>query len=184
MTRRPAHPRWHHRGYTLVELMVTVVVIGILSSVVINVGWREWRREQVNSVVLELAGWLQMVRRSALRGNSCQVTIHPAAPMTAGAELASISNCGMVQPLRLSSLSGIGGHRPLEVAVQGVTNRPFTFSFTPAGTIFVAPDVDDPQIVIAVTMEDTRRCVQLDGLLGALDLGVATDTGCAVGGGI
>lgn len=185
MTRSPALQRWRRRfpsgrGFTLTELMVTVAVLGILSGVVINVGWREWRREQVNSVVLELAGWLQMVRRGALTGNSCQVTITPAA-YAAGDLLAQVSPCGTVQSLRLIGLSG---NQNVVVSIQGVANN--TFTFTPAGTLSPPPSAADP-IVISVMLEgheDTRRCVQLDGLLGALDLGVVTDAGCAVGGGI
>jgi type II secretory pathway pseudopilin PulG len=183
LIQRPWHRLLRKGGTTIVEVIVTVAILGILSSVVIHVGWREWRREQVNSVVLELASWLQTVRRGALKGNSCQVTIRPAEFMGAGGELASINNCGTVQPLRLSSLSGIGANRHFKVAVQGRIDTPFTFTFTPAGTIFVA-DVDDPLIVISVTLGDISRCVQLDGLLGALDLGVASGSGCAVGGGI
>lgn len=189
MTHRPAQRGWrrlhrHNRGYTVVELMVTVAILGILSAVVIDVGWREWRREQVNSVVLELASWLQSVRRAALKGNSCLVTIQSGS-LASGAQLAQISGCSTVQALRLS---GISGNRNVEVSVQGMDNNSFTF--TPAGTLFPAPEADpDLQVPIVISVRldgdaDSGRCLQLDGLLGALDLGVLRDDACVVGAGI
>lgn len=65
------------RGYSLGELLVTVAVLGILSAVVLNgIGVREWQRRRVNAVAVELTGWLEAVRRSALKGTGCRVTLH------------------------------------------------------------------------------------------------------------
>jgi prepilin-type N-terminal cleavage/methylation domain-containing protein len=62
-------------GFSLTEVLVVVAILDVLSGLVIDAGIRDWRREQVNAVVVELAGWLESVRRAALKGSSCQVTL-------------------------------------------------------------------------------------------------------------
>lgn len=62
-------------GFSLTEVMVVVAILSVLSGLVIDAGIRDSRREQVNAVVVELAGWLESVRRAALKGSSCQVTL-------------------------------------------------------------------------------------------------------------
>ena len=47
-------------GFSLTEVMVVVAILSVLSGLVIDGGIRDWRREQVNAVVVELAGWLDL----------------------------------------------------------------------------------------------------------------------------
>lgn len=196
MTDRRPFRRWQRLlrpgpGFTVMELMITVAILGILSAVVIDAGLREWRREQVNSVVLELAGWLQTVRRVALKGSSCTVTLAPPRVLpdtyVTGDQLAQVSSCGSVQPFRLI---GIQADKRFEVRLLHATNDDVTgFTFTPAGTLSPPPPPETP-IVITVALTDhpdARRCLRLDGLLGALDVGVPTSASgddCAVGVGL
>lgn len=165
-------------GYTVTELMVTVAVLGIVSAVVIDEGLRQWRREQVNGVVVELAGWLQSVRRGALKGNSCRVSLIPGT-VVSGDRLATVSDCGGVGAL---NLTGLTSRQRVVVALVRTSDN--GFSFTPAGTLSPPPERDAP-IVIHVALADhpdSGRCLQLEGLLGAIDLGVPRGEACVVAG--
>lgn len=168
---RPDH------GFSISELLVTVAILGILSGVVIDLGLREWRREQVNGVVLQLAGWLQSVRRGALKGNSCTVSLTPST-LGNGDTLAQVSACGGIGALQLS---GLAANPRFVVSLRRAPDNRFTF--TPAGTLSPAPEPDAP-IVIEVVLAghpDSGRCLQLDGLLAAIDVGVSEAERCAVG---
>lgn len=181
--------RWRRRlrsrrGFTVMELMIIVAIIGILSSVVIDAGLREWRREQVNAVVVQLAGWLQSVRRGALKGNSCAVSLAASSIpglYASGDALAQVSSCGGISDLRLS---GLRADQRFSVELLHAADDRVTF--TPAGTLSPPPLPEQP-IVIRVALQghpESGRCLQLEGLLGALDVGVpADDDRCAVGAG-
>ena len=52
---RPSERAW---GYTLVELMVIVAVIGILAAIAVPSFLFVLRRERVNALAFEIAGWL------------------------------------------------------------------------------------------------------------------------------
>ena len=169
-------------GFSLTEVMVVVAILSVLSGLVIDAGIRDWRREQVNAVVVELAGWLESVRRAALKGSSCQVTLFDGT-LAAGAVLAQgedvgatdadsvaaaspiANNCRSSQPLVIPSLSAV--QRFQIAATAG------SFVFTPAGTLYPAPQRSAP-IVIEVSLadgQDPQRCVQLEGLMGLIQVG-------------
>jgi prepilin-type N-terminal cleavage/methylation domain-containing protein len=164
--------RSRRAGFSLSELMIVVVVLGILSALVIDVGIRDWRRQQVNAVAVELAGWLDTVRRVALKGSSCTVTFEAAASFSPGHTLAR-SSCSPPQPFRISGLTHNQGFRAVV---------PESFSFTPAGTVHPAPAGNSP-LLIRVRLADhgdPERCVQLDGLLGVIGVGQWSGGGCHV----
>lgn len=169
------------RAFTLMELMLTLAVLLILVGLVIQLNGRDWRREQVNAVVIELAGWLESVRRGAIKGSSCTVTIEHGDYASAGPALLGKlepSSCGNVQPFRLVGLSA-------NQAIHVVETRSFTF--TPAGTLFPPPSAKAP-IVIRLHLTnhtEPERCLQLDGLLGVIDVGHSQGTNvCVIGEGI
>lgn len=170
-------PIWRQRlrgllapaGYSLTELMVVVVVIGILSGVVIDAGIRDWRRERVNTVIVELAGWLETVRRDALRGRSCTVTIN-AGSLAPGGQLANSDCRGTF------SITAITGNHAFEV-----TSNVENLTFTPAGTLFPARPNESPAVITVRLADDPepQRCVELDGLLGLISVGRSTSpTAC------
>ena len=85
--------RFHrHPGYTITELLVIVAVLGIIGSVVLNgIGSREWQRRRVNAVAVELNGWMEAVRRAALKGTGCEITLIINTPIRSGGEIARAS---------------------------------------------------------------------------------------------
>lgn len=174
-------PRRRRAAFTVTELMVALAVLAILSGLVIHLSLRDWRREQVNAAVIELAGWLETVRRSALKGSSCKVTITAGTYSGRDSEspvALSPSPCGTVQPFRLSGITA-------GQAIKVVETRSFTF--TPAGTLSPPPDPGAP-LEIRLQLADgsvPQRCLQLDGLLGAIDVGHSDNGGpCVIGQGI
>lgn len=176
-------------GFTVVELMVTVVVIGILTAAGINAAGNEWRRERVNAVAIELQGWLESVRRASLRGNACQVTITGGSLM-AGATFATgaiavvgpsgisiANNCLSTQPLTISSASNTDG--TYTISPSGSTQ----FTFTPRGTVNTATSPFDTPltspIVVEISLSGTTgpmRCVRISPGLGITRIGSSDST--------
>lgn len=172
-------------GFTLIELAVVVAVVGILSAVGIHASGNEWRRERVNAVATELAGWLETVRRTSLKGNACQVSISGGS-LAAGATLATASellsnavvanpsianNCLTGQPLQIS---GTMGSSTYVIAPGGSTS----FKFTPRGTVNAAASntqLANP-LVIEISLAGTtgpKRCVRISEGLGLISVGAS-----------
>jgi prepilin-type N-terminal cleavage/methylation domain-containing protein len=95
------------RGLTLVELLVTVAIIGVVSSVLFTVSQGSWRRERANAATMELAGWLDQISRSSAKlGVSCRVTLNTGT-LAPGAVLASVTptNCATEANVQLPAIN-------------------------------------------------------------------------------
>lgn len=166
----PMTPQPSRNGFSLIEVITTVMILGILAALVIDAGLRDWRRAQVNTVVVELAGWLESVRRAALKGSSCTVTIHTPQGLpnlaesqpTAGVATAVSSPCRALQPLQLTTIT--------PNAQFTISATPAQFTFTPAGTFRAA---SNPAVITVElsTHSDTKRCIQIEGMLGYIGVG-------------
>ena len=176
-------------GFSLTELMVVVAILGVLSGLVIDAGIRDWRREQVNAVVVELAGWLESVRRAALKGSSCQVRlISTNVTLAAGDQMAQGEDVGTADADSEAAASPIPNNcrssQPFVIPSIGAVQRfqiratEGNFVFTPAGTLYPAPVAP---IVIQVALadgQDPQRCVQLEGLMGVIQVGRVSAGNC------
>lgn len=181
------HPS--NTGFSVTELLAVVAVVGILSAVGVHTSGNEWRRERVNAVATELAGWLETVRRTSLKGNACQVTIS-GGNLATGATLASASellsnaananptipnNCLTGQPLQIS---GPLGSSTYAIAPGGST----TFKFTPRGTVnspAANTQLANP-VVIEISLAGSGgplRCVRISEGLGLISVGSSNSSG-------
>jgi prepilin-type N-terminal cleavage/methylation domain-containing protein len=173
------------RGFTVIELMVTVTIIGVLSSVLFAVSQDSWRRERANAATTELTGWLDQISRSPEQnGDSCQVTVNTGT-LAAGAVLASVTpaNCATEANVRLP---GINTNQNFQVAVTGglAGAGSSQWWFTPRGAISTttpsttaASSATDISIRISVAGIAPVRCVRLSGTLGLMRMGRNNTTG-------
>ena len=170
----PARFRLRAQGFSTMELMVTVAVLGVVAAVVVPANQEQWRRERVNAAALELTSWLEVIARTPDQtGVSCTVTVTPGTNRAAGALLASVvSNpsgvaCAPESTLNLPATV-------LGASTYNVGASSNTITFTPRGAVSTAVPI---QVRISVTGQLPLRCVQVTGLLGLLRLGSNNTTG-------
>ncbi|MEB3275516.1 MAG: prepilin-type N-terminal cleavage/methylation domain-containing protein [Cyanobacteriota bacterium] len=167
-----AGPRQRQKwsGFTLVEVLLVVVIMGVLSVVVVDTGLREWRREQTNALTLQLAGWLETVRRAALRGSNCTATLNTGI-LSTGAQVAS------------ANASGCLSNAPLVVDPShdnmsfNLSSTASTVTFTPRGTI--SSEVDPIIITVSLQPSGPSRCINISGLLGLIRIGNPAAGNCS-----
>lgn len=70
--------RNNSQGFTLLETMITIIVIGILSAIAAPSFLAMLNKNRVNSALSELQGTLQQAQREAMRkSKACTVTLDP-----------------------------------------------------------------------------------------------------------
>lgn len=174
-------------GFSILELMVAVGIIVILAGISFRASGNEWRRERVNAQAQALVGWLEAVRRSAVRGNACLVSFAPAlsgasgsGSLQPGALLASASedasttvvsitgNCMSTEPLRVVAITSRND------AFQ-VSTTASSLLFTPRGTLFNPSSngqfSTDVVVAFSINGQPPRRCVRLSAALGLIQIG-------------
>ncbi len=165
------------RGFSTMEMMVTVAVIAVVAAVVVPANQSQWRRERVNAAALELTSWLEVIARTPDQtGDTCTVTVSTGTNRAAGATLARVdpTNCAPESTLRLPS-------SVLGASTYNVGASATSITFTPRGAISTggggASAATNIQVRISIDGQAPLRCVQLTGLLGLIRLGNNNATG-------
>lgn len=162
-------------GFTLPELLITVVILGLIAALGGDSLANLARRERANSVTSELSGWLDQVSRDASRFNAqaggalCTVTINTG-NFAPGAELARIEPAACA-PQNTLQVPDLYSNKPR----ANITANPTAFVFTPRGTLATTTNAALPngQVLISITVNKKRplRCIRLVGLIGVLEVG-------------
>lgn len=169
------------RGFSLPELLVVIVIIGVTAAVGIPAFFFLVQRARIQSVALEAAGWLENVRNAAAdeinpidNQGGCVVTFTPAGGMAAGDSLATVDpNCTLPENELLI---------PQAVQQDTVTVAgPETIVFTPRGLWTDAQGNLGQNFQLDMTLDGggPLRCIRLSPTLGSVEIGrPAGGAGC------
>jgi len=167
-------------GFSIIEILVSVVILGILSGISIAFTNIELQRSRINTVQLALAGWLQVVQRAALLNKSsdlssggCSVAFSPGSGKTNGSSLAEATpsaDCGPNSQL-VVEVNNLGNS-----TISLTANSPITF--TPRGTIIYPGDGDSLEIKLQLSNSSLIRCVRLNGIAGVIESGSGNGNTC------
>lgn len=130
-------------GFSLVELLVVVTILGIFSSLAVGFSIEEIRRNKINAAAQQMAGWLEAAQRAAQRGIGCYVTVNA---LTAASEQDTIATSeidtavGTLSTSITNHCSNIGIFK----IETGSANQKYyvevtptnAFVFTPRGSVF------------------------------------------------
>lgn len=159
------------RGFSLVELMVVIAVIGLINGLAIALTGSEWQRDRVNGVALGLAGWLEEVRGNALRQTSddpaaggCVVSVSSLSNAAAGTSVASVTptNCASSASFEIPGV--VSGADRYDIA----TSNSSTITFTPRGSV---TGTSDAVVKIFLRGSLQLRCVRVSAILGLVRVG-------------
>ncbi len=139
-------------GFTLIEMMVTIIIIGVIAAIAAPNFLGLLNRNRVNEAAKQIEGALKEAQRQAMRrGKQCSITIDPTS--------STISN-----PANGCLLS----NRNLNNLIQ-LNSNTTTITFSGKGNITGATP---PVLVVSIPNgTDSQRCVVLDSLLGSLRSG-------------
>jgi prepilin-type N-terminal cleavage/methylation domain-containing protein len=147
-------------GFTLVELLITLVVIGVIAAITAPNFLGLLSRNRVNDAALQVEGALKEAQRQAMRkGKICQIDINTPSK--------TISN-----PATNGCLLNT---RNLNNLIQLNSNLP-SISFSSKGNItggsIIAPVTVTPVIVVSMPNRTTQnKCVVFDGFFGVMRSG-------------
>ena len=178
-------------GYTLVELMVTVSLVGILAGLSIVSFGRNWRAERLKAAAGETTAWLDEARRIAIqKAKPCRISINRAelsfsldpnpdnpeefCPDSLYGPLEirnTVQNSGAI--VMCSSELENGDPAQTSLSCSGSQSGSSSLIFTPRGTATTG-------ILIKFHMPEAGadRCIAVMAPLGQIRSGKTTATGC------
>lgn len=179
-------------GFTLVELMVTVSIVGILAGLSIVSFARNWRAERVKAATRETTAWLDEVRKVAIqKAKPCRIEINRSSltfslspnpdnnqEFCAGSLYAPLNIRSTVQntdELVLCSKDLLSTDDPATTSLSCTSSQSGTNNliFTPRGTA-----TSGVLIKFHMPQAGADRCIAVLAPLGQIRSGKAIATGC------
>lgn len=173
---------WRSPGYTLLELLMAVSVLGVLATASWKVITNDLHRSRLNAVGMDFASWVESIRKAAKNTQGgCEITVANLSEAADGAQLASVQNNPSF-PADPPCAKGRSTFLFRPTANNEKLSSQATAAvivFTPRGTILGANAQalpDEAEVRLALKSINNLRCIRLSGLLGALQIGSHSTT--------
>ena len=169
---------------TLTELLIVVAIIGITASIASFGVIQSVQRNRSNTIIVALAGWLESLRTSASRGNTCTGII-TLGSMSSGTSIGSVSTVASETSSSCFkesvSVPSTYGRFNFTLSSSDSATATQKISFTRRGSVYPNPS---SKIILTLTGSSAlpSRCLVIDGLAGNISLGVPSGTDCTVDG--
>lgn len=169
-------------GFSLPELLVIIVILGVIGAVGIQGFFFLVLRGRVQSVALEVAGWLEQVRNAAANevtpvgtSGGCRVTFDTGSRAFNG-QIAVVDTAGGACPLAETPLLVPPGIQQDSVTITP-TGSPFTF--TPRGLWVDGSNNPGTNFRVAIALNGATpvRCIRLSPTLGTVEIGRPPNSG-------
>lgn len=166
-------------GFTLAEIIITIAIVGILSTIAVGSYTRITEREKVNALTINLAAWIDQVRKASTLGSGCMATINKeiAADSTIASAWITSNNETKIErqsctPLLsmsdISALSSSGiGYR---VTSNIMTEDQTQILFTPRGTLIMPSDKSSIDLVVQLAPSGPSRCISIKDLIANITI--------------
>lgn len=180
-----------HEAFTLVELIFTVAIVGIMAGISIYAFTRNWRDERVKAATRESSAWLEEIRRLAIqRAEPCHIQIDQAnatfsvteqmdscnQPSEAGDDIAGFSPRTSIQNSQqlIICATDLDGYDPVSINLpcSGNPTGNIQTIFTPRGSVTRG-------ILLKLHMSEASmdRCIAVMAPLGQIRSGRTNSNG-------
>lgn len=175
--------RWKEFGFSLIELLIVVIIVGILSGLAMPSFQRNWRQERLKAATREAAAWLEDVRlRAVQQSQICVVEIIDESAILR--TKSGANGCTNIAPLNLrtkvqnSQQLVLCSQTELTPSNTSCTSSqsqatPTEIVITPRGTVF-----QGGLIKFHFSESVSNRCIAVTQPLGMIRQGIERSTGC------
>lgn len=170
-------------GFSLLELLVVVIIVGILSGLAIPSFQRNWRQERLKAATREAATWLEDVRlRAVQQSQMCVVEIiddsavlQAKSGANACTNIAPLSLRTKIQNAQQLVLCSQAELTPSNTSCTSNHSQatPTEIVITPRGTVF-----QGGLIKFHFSESVSNRCIAITEPLGMIRQGIERSTGC------
>tara|TARA_B100001250_G_C19786340_1_gene784353 strand:+ start:547 stop:1158 length:612 start_codon:yes stop_codon:yes gene_type:complete len=175
MNNKKVRRKINEEGFTIIELVVVIAIVSLLASISVPSSIKWAKKEEQNSYIRELVGYIELVRREARRWNgSCTVKVAIVLAKTEGDPL-------VVACKGMNHTSKLNISRQIPVIKKTVFQELSSdFSVTPKGHISVpATAINQSSVVFVVggrhnasTGSSFPKCIVLEAPSGVIRTGI------------
>ena len=183
---RKNHVKNIEEGFTIVELLIAIAIIGLLASIAVPSALKWVDREKQNSYIRELISYLELIKKETRRWNgTCSIQTN-----TFAANPYDPSDRRKKIPLNAFNVTCFGmdksNKKNIANAVPKIDSKVFqevnqrNFNYTPKGHLSISGNQEALVIIVGgrpdTNLYERPKCIILESPIGMINTGIYQNT--------